>query len=229
MAREMDLPIRRSRAEMSTEICTAFEEYLSYKKDKIDRYTKQEQLGDTGKEGTTFLVLDNDNNKEYAMKTFKKTKSSDKLRVEYRLQKKAGKAGVAPLAVDYDTVSKYILMERMDTHLCHYLEKKKGVLSKAHQDRIIEIFHTLDDLGIYHNDSNLMNYMMKNKKIFIIDFGFAREITDKLVKSLGTDRPNSHLMLTGFILKLKEGNVPEKSYKYLLKALPEYYRKRYGL
>jgi predicted Ser/Thr protein kinase len=214
----MDLQHRRTKEDMLKDIKQAFNEYEEYKKEKLDKYTRYEQLGDQGKEGTTYLVRDKFKN-EYAMKTFRKTKASSTLKKEYSLQRKAGKGGVAPRVYTYDTVSKYIVMDKMDGHLYSYLDKHSGILPKRYQERILEIFRILDEIGIFHNDCNICNYMLRDKEIYLIDYGFAKEITPSLIKKLKTDKPNSTLMLIGFILKLKEKKVPEKSYKYLLKNL----------
>ena len=57
--------------------------------------------------------------------------------------------------------------------------------------------------------------MLKNKKIYVIDFGFAKEINNRLIKKLGTDTPNIKIMTLGLILKLKELNCNPISWKYL--------------
>lgn len=218
MATKMDLPLRRSKTEMIEDISKAFGEYEEYKHEKLDKYSRHKQLGEKGKEGTTYLVTDH-SGKEYAMKTFRKGKSSSKLYNEYSLQKKAGKAGVAPRVHDYDTVGKWILMEKMDSHLYEYLNKSQGILTKKQQERLLEIFRKLDEINVFHNDANLCNYMIKNGEIYLIDYGFAKEITPELKKKLGTETPNSKLMLIGLILKLKECKCPEKSYKYLIRHI----------
>jgi serine/threonine protein kinase len=228
MAEKMDLPPRRSKREMIADISTAFQEYEEYKRDKLDRYTKRRQLGHRGKEGTTYLVTDH-KDREYAMKTFRKGKSSTTLKKEYALQRKASKLGISPRVFDYDTVSKYIVMEKMDGHLHDEITKQKGVLYKYQQERILEIFDKLDEAGVFHNDANICNYMLKGKTIYIIDFGFAKEINGKLIKNLGTSRPNGRLMLLGLVLKLKEKNLPSKSYKYLIRKLPQEDIERFNL
>ena len=86
MALEMGLPLRRSKTDLVKTISIAFSEYQEYKKAKIDKYKKLKQLGNSGKEGTTFLVITPEGNK-YAMKTFKKQKSSSKLSKEAELQR----------------------------------------------------------------------------------------------------------------------------------------------
>jgi len=229
MAEKMCLPIRRSKAEMIKDISTAFTEYEEYKKEKIDKYTKHKQLGEKGKEGITYFVTDS-SGKRYAMKTFRKAKSSATLEREYTLQKKASKAGVAPRVYDYDTVSKYIVMEKMDRHLFVDANGSKTVdLTKSEQLRILEIFQKLDEVGVFHNDINILNFMVKKDQIYLIDYGFSKEITPKLCKTLRTDCPNCKLMTLGIVLKLKTNNAKSKSYKYLLRSISDEDKKSYGL
>ena len=56
---------------------------------------------------------------------------------------------------------------------------------------------------------------MKDNKIYIIDFGFSKEINQKFIKKVGAENPNVTLMLIGFILKLKELNFDNLCWKYL--------------
>ena len=155
------------------------------------------------------------------MKTFKKTKSSDTLKKEAMLQQKAADFGLAPKVIDTDTVSKYIVMEKLDTHLLDYLNNQKGIFTQKQQKQIIQIFKGLDKSGVFHGDSNILNYMYKNNKLYIIDFGFAKEIDSNLVAKLKTKNPNIDIMTLGFILKLKEMNCPAESYSYLLQFVKE--------
>lgn len=220
MAKEMDLKSRRSKTEYVNDISEAFKDYEYYKKKKVDKYTRIRQLGNKGKEGITYLVTDH-KDREFAMKTFRKTKSSNMLKLEYSLQKKAASVGISPRVVEYDSVSKYIVMEKMDMHLVDLMKKQKGHLGRSQQLRIIEIFKKLDEVGIFHADSNILNYMIKDKKIYIIDFGFAKEINSKLVKKLGTQTPNIRIMTLGLIIKLKEMKCPPNTWKYLKRELTD--------
>jgi len=226
IAEDLEIPVRRTKMQMIQDISHSFHEYEKYKREKLDKYIRREQLGQKGKEGITYLVTDKQG-KKYAMKTFRKEKSSNTLKLEYILQKMASKMGVAPKVYNYDTVSKYIVMEKMDEHL--YPQLQKGIFPKKYQKRILEIYEKLDEAKVFHGDANLMNYMFKDGELYIIDFGFSREITPRLIKKLGTEHPNLHLMTIGFILKLQEKNVPEKCYAYLRKSLPEKYLKKYNL
>jgi len=229
MAKKMNLSPARSKAVLINKISEAFSEYEKYHKEKIEKYKKQYQIGNKGKEGITYLVLDRKDN-PFAMKTFRKTKATSTLSNEVKFQKKAGKAGISPKVYDYDTVSKYIVMDLLDKHLLDVIEEQKGCLKKKQQERIIEIFETLDTLNIFHGDVNLANYMIDKKgKIYIIDFGFAKEINDSLKRKLKCEKPNSELMLLGFILKLKDYKYDPSSYKYLSKNLSKSIREKYEL
>lgn len=227
ICKELEIPIKKTKKDIIEEIKKVFQEYEEYKKDKIDKYIRLEQLGNKGKEGTTYLVKDK-KGKEYAMKTFRKSKSSNTLLKEYEFQKKASERGISPKVYDYDTISKYILMEKMDEHLTNLIVKQKGVLKKHQQERIIQIFSTLDEIGVFHNDSNLANYMVKDGVIYIIDFGFAKEITPVLKKKAGS-YPNMRVMLLAFVIKLKENHVPLSSCRYLLKKISSEDRESFKL
>lgn len=228
MAKDMGLSSHRSKSAYIKDIKKGFEEYEKYKQNKIDKYTRIRQLGNKGKEGVTYLVLDK-KNREFAMKTFRKTKSSNTLKNEYILQKKSASVGIAPRVVEYDSISKYIVMEKMDYHLVEILGKNKARLSRNYQYQILDIFEKLDEVKVFHGDSNILNYMIKNDKVYIIDFGFSREITDRLVKKLGTSRPNTSIMTLGLILKLKELNCDPFSWKYLMKKLSNEEIKKFQL
>ena len=218
MAKNMGLPSKRSSTDYISEIKKALTEYANYKHNKLDKYVKIRQLGSKGKEGITYLVKDKNGN-NFAMKTFRKKKSSATLLLEYNLQKKAGSANVAPRTIEYDTVSKYIVMEKMDIHMIDLMEKQKKKLLRWQQFQIINLFKKLDNIGIFHGDSNILNYMLKDKKIYLIDFGFAKEITPKLCEKLGTTSPNLKIMTLGLVLKLKELRCYSSSWKYLKKYI----------
>jgi len=227
MAGEMGLRIRRSKAELIRDISQGFKEYESYKKEKLDRYERISQLGEKGKEGTTYLV--EANGEQYAMKTFRRQKSSMTLRKEAELQNMAAELGASPKVVDIDTVSKYIVMEKLDRHLYDVLRKNGGALSQNIQKQIVSIYRKLDRAGVFHGDANLLNYMFKGRQLYIIDFGMAKEITNSLVYKLGTTTPNLSIMTLGLVLKLKEIGAPRSSYSYLAKHLSEEQRSQFGL
>jgi hypothetical protein len=63
--------------------------------------------------------------------------------------------------------------------------------------------------------------MLKGKKIYLIDFGFSKEITSRLCKKLGTNSPNMRMMTLGLVLKLKEMKCPPSAWKYLRPHISE--------
>jgi predicted Ser/Thr protein kinase len=58
--------------------------------------------------------------------------------------------------------------------------------------------------------------MIKNNKIYIIDFGSAVEINSKLIK---TNTPNTQIMTIELINTLNKLKIPSSSWKYLKKVL----------
>lgn len=229
IAEDMDLEVDKKKERLIESILVCFKKYEDYKKEKLDKYTKIKQLGNTGKEGVTYLVQVDGTDTKYAMKTFKKTKSSVKLRLEADLQMKASIFKVCPKVVEVDTVFKYIVMEIMDTHLIDIMTKQEGNLTEKQQKQIIEIYRKLDEAEVFHGDSNILNYMFKKNKLYIIDFGMGKHIDAKLKRKLETETPNMTLMTLGFILKLKELKCPETAYSYMIQFVTDENKKKYGL
>lgn len=220
LAQNMEIPIRRSKISLIKEIKSAFNEYERYKKNKLDKYKRLKQLGECGKERKTYLV-NNRAGKEYVMKTFRKQKSSNKLLKEAELQKLSADIGVAPNIIDIDTVSKYIVMEKMDRHFLEVIKEQGKTITKQQQRQIISIYKKLDKVKVFHGDVNLMNYMYKGDKLFIIDFGMAKEVTSVLIKNLDTDTPNMNIMTLRLALKLRELGFSKSSYEYIVKYLSD--------
>ena len=194
-----------------------------------DKYQIIKQIGNKGKEGITYLVLNREKNEYQAMKTFSKLKSSKKIEEEGRLQKMASDKGISPKIIEVNIESKFIVMELLDTHLYDIMKLQNGVLSLKQQEQLIYIFKKLDEAKVFHADSNILNYMLKDGKMYIIDFGMSKLIDDKLQTSLKTSTPNLDMMNLGFILKLKELGCPESSYSHLLKYVNEENKSKYGL
>lgn len=202
--------------------------YESYKKEKIDKYVSIEKLGSKGKDGLVYLVESKDSKTKYAMKTFRANKSSKSIKEEARLQKIAAKAGISPSIIEYDTVFNYIVMEKLDHNLLDIMKAQNKDLTKTQQNQLIKIFKKLDEILIFHSDPNPLNFMMKKNKMYIIDFGFAKEIDDKVIKKYGST-PNLSLMTLGFILKLKGLGCPNTSYQYMLPYLKQEDVEKFGL
>jgi tRNA A-37 threonylcarbamoyl transferase component Bud32 len=155
------------------------------------------------------------------MKTFKKSKSPETLRKEAVLQQKASVVGVAPVILEYDTVSKFIVMEKMDKSFIDSIRKQKGIVTKNQQKQILNLFQKLDECKVFHGDANIMNYMQKGKRLYMIDYGFSKEITPKFIKLYKTETPNMKIMLLGLILKLKELRCNPISWELLITYISE--------
>lgn len=227
IAIEMGLQVRKNKSDLISDIISAFKEYEEYKRKYVDKYQKIRQIG-TGKEGTVYLVR-NRAGDEYAMKTFRSQKSIKTFLKEADLQRLASKAGVAPKVYMVDPVGKCIVMEKMDRHLLDVMKSQKGDLKKSQQLEIIDLYKKLDDAGVFQGDCNLNNYMYRDRKLYLIDYGLAKEITEKLCKKLDTDKPNTTLGLLAFVLKLKDMKYPETSWKHIAPQIPKTTREKYGI
>ncbi len=222
----MNIKIPKKKDELIKTMLKCFQEYEKY---KLEKYEKIEQLGNKGKEGITYLVKDKKTDKIYAMKTFKKNKSINNIKKEAELQSIAAEFCISPVVIDVDIINKTIVMEKMDKHLFDIMKLQNGDLTETQQKQIIKIYKTLDEAKVFHGDSNILNYMYKGKKLYIIDFGMSKKIDEVLIKKLGTNTPNMDIMTLGFILKLKELNCPKSSYSYLLKFVSENEKNRFDL
>jgi tRNA A-37 threonylcarbamoyl transferase component Bud32 len=227
MATRMDLPIKKSKADIISIIEPALQEYENYKKEKLDKYAKIGKLGEKGKEGTVYLVEDKNRN-QYAMKTFNSKKSSNSIRRESNMQDIAASFDISPNIIEIDTVSNYIVMEKLDNTLIDIMIKQNKELTKTQQLQIIGIFKKLDEAGVLHGDPNPLNFMKKGKRLYIIDFGFARKIDDKIIKKYGSN-PNIKLMTLGLILKLKDLGCPRTSYIFMLDFISDRKIKKFNL
>ena len=228
MAMGMDLNKQKSSQGYIDEITKAFKEYEQYKKDKIDRYIRFEQLGEKGKEGIVYLVRNRRKKRDCAMKCFRKNKSSINLKKEAQFQIQASKHGICPDVYDYDTVSNYIVMEKIDNNLFSLLKRQKGKMAMTYQKQMIDIFQKLDEIGIFHADPSPLNFMITGKKMYIIDFGFAKCINTTLIKKFNSKSPNMKFMVIGFILKMRE-IVPHIRYEYLEEYLTQEQKNKFIL
>lgn len=198
------------------------------KKKRAPKYKTLEQLGKKGKEARTFLVQDKFGC-TYAMKTYRSNKSSDKLLEEVEFQMECSAHGISPKIIDFSAEDKYIVMEKMDGHLFDEDAVAIEPLTENQQRDILRIFRTLDKVNVFHGDANILNYMLCKGRVYIIDFGYAERITDKLKKRLGTKTPNMEVMLVGFILKLRGCGYCAKSYNILRMSLSPEKRAQYGI
>jgi len=191
------------------------------KKSPDGKYTIIQQLGSSGKEGTTYLVK-NKKGDEFAMKMFSKHKSVNMLLKEVVFQKQAAKHDIAPQIKETNEEHKYIVMEKLDKNLFDIVKKNQGAIPDTVQRKIVSVIKKMDGTGVFHGDPNPANFMLKGNSMYMIDYGFAKDIDDKLMKKYETEVPNSKFMILGLILKLKEiykDHNPNIEYKILSKAL----------
>lgn len=191
-----NLPIYHSKKKMLQVI-----EDHYYKLQRFMSYRYIRQLGHEGKDGRTFLALDEKQN-EVAIKIFKSNKSSRQIEREAMLQTKSSTIGITPKVIEYNGKGKYIVMEKLDTNLYDIFCKQEGRLTLKQQRDIVNIFKKLDKVGVFHADPNPLNFMYKKNKLYIIDFGFAKPITKTLQDRYGLN-PNVKYMSQGLVLKLK--------------------------
>ena len=59
-----------SKEKLSSRLISELRDFEKYQQKEESKYKKIRQLGEEGKEGTTYLVVDNSTNKRYAMKQF---------------------------------------------------------------------------------------------------------------------------------------------------------------
>jgi serine/threonine protein kinase len=160
----------------------------------IEDFTVIRQLGQDGAQGVVSLV-EFPNGLRSAMKQFKKTKSSARIKIEADFQSRAAEAGISPEVMHVDLQKKRIFMEPMDVRLVDVL--KRG--SKQFSDDLNHIMETLDDIGILHNDGNALNLMLDHDDgLKILDFGLSKEITPAIRKKWQGE-PNKRVTL--FMMK----------------------------
>jgi len=178
---------------------------------KHELYKIGKQIGNEGKDAKVYEVIVNGN--KYALKQYKKSKSSSKIRKEADMQIKLSKRGISPDVIDVDLERKYIIMKKLTGHL--FTDEAGTIIKKKHQEQLYRIYNIMDDEKIFHSDVNPLNYMLKNDKVYVIDFGMSIVINNSLIKKLNTDTPNTDIMTLGITLKMKSLNYDPYSYKYL--------------
>jgi len=177
------------------------------------------QLGHTGSEATVYLAeSETVQEKFYAVRVINKPVSADQFRQEVAFQKVCAQRNISPHITFADEETQTIMMDCMDSLLVKYINSMHKLKLK-HQEDILFIFKTLDELKIFHGDANLLNYMVHNGCVYIVDFGMAKHIDNKLISALGTSTPNMDLGLLSFMLKLRERHVLPSGYKRLKQAL----------
>lgn len=199
IAKKFEITIPKTKKELVHKLVDHY-----YDLQKYMSYTYIKQLGLEGKDGRTFLAID-DNKNEVAIKIFKKTKKESEIDTEAKLQIIAAEKGIAPSVIEYSAKGRYIVMEKLDTNLFDLFKQQKGRITIKQQRSLIKLFISLDECKIFHGDPNPLNFMCKNNKWYIIDFGMSQKITLKNIPKY-SDHPNIKYMPLGFKLKLQKIN-----------------------
>lgn len=84
-----------------------------------------------------------------------------------------------PNLTDYDENSKKLYLDFVGTHL-NNLNKPKDL-----HEQLDIILNTLKEYNCAHNDINLLNILVKDSKIYLIDFGWSTFISDDLEDNTG--------------------------------------------
>ena len=180
-----------------------------------------------GKDGIVYIL--EKRGREYAVKQFKPHKSINKIELEAKLQQKAARYGISPIVRECNTDKKYIRMDKLDNSLYQIMKKKNGRLSIARQKAIVDLANTLDKIKIFHGDPNPANFMEKDGKLYMIDFGFSQPINYKIIKKYKTTTPNKKYMIWGFLLQCKDHFNNDIKYSYLRKQLSKKIRDKFNL
>lgn len=178
-----------------------------------------EQLGLDGKEGKTYQartseifqgnVLDANVNvhKEMsvAVKTFKLKKSPARIMKEASLQQKCACTGASPHVLGVNLEEKYIVMQQLESLPVETYSG--GTLPDDLQYMICGLMGRMDEAGVLHSDMNPRNVMVGTKgRPWMIDFGFAKSISKKVVRKHGA-RPNISVTLWGLTRGFRRNKV----------------------
>jgi tRNA A-37 threonylcarbamoyl transferase component Bud32 len=175
-------------------------------------WIKNRQIGKEGKEGKVFAVSKPNGKKEYAMKVFKKTKSSKNIEKEVKFAKIANKAGLSPKIFEVNLTDKYIVMDMCDKTILDLMKEQKYTLKVSQQKELIKLFSGMDKVGIMHNDPNPLNILVVGDQFKLIDFGMS--------KSCDIEKCNNKRLLTlGFLLFMKQQKYPIEKLSYLVNTL----------
>jgi serine/threonine protein kinase len=105
--------------------------------------------------------------------------SKDLIDNEIKLQRRGAKLKLAPKIIDYfwDESTAYILMDRIFGKSIYdlYGDNSKDVPTKVF-NQIRDILEKLYSAGIEYSDISSYNFIIDNEKMYVIDFGHAKEI-----------------------------------------------------
>lgn len=197
--------------------------YENYKNNEEKKYEILDKIGNKGKDGVCYIVKKRGSRKRelYVKKQFRKSKSDKKIIQEYEIQSLASQLGVAPRVYEYNIIDNYIIMEKMDKHILQLIEEQRNKLTQEQQYQILEIYDILSSKGILHNDNNILNLMVKGKRIYLIDYGMSKIVNSDPKELL-------EKCLLGYILPLYKKGL-KSCYNYLLKYVDISVRRSLGI
>ena len=112
------------------------------------------------------------------IKRFKNT-SREEIQREGKLQRKAAAIGISPKVIRVNKQS--IVMENLDEPC---IADKYGAnindIPEWIKEEIVNILHTLYTMGIEYIDVTPYNFIEKDGIIYVIDFGHAHNVNDKI-------------------------------------------------
>lgn len=154
------------------------------------------------------------------LKQYRLNKNTHSIVREYNFQKQAAQHSLAPQVYGMRPDPKgrlCVVMEKMNHTLMDEIRKDND-LKEEWQREMIRILSCLDRLKIFHGDISPLNFMIKNGKLYVIDFGMSREMDQRCLDQYGK-HPNLSVGLNSFVLKLREfvpNFSPRLFQKYLL-------------
>ena len=186
-------------------------------------WTLGKQLGSEGKDGYVCKVTNDEISA--VMKIFKNKKSIKKIRKEIEYYKITSNANLSPIILsnwEIEDNSKCFIMQPMKRTLLEIVKQQNNKLTPEQIERLLYLYTKLSELKILHNDSNILRNIMEgyDGKLYLIDFGFSKNITKKVFSEQGPN-PNlsllaelDHKLKTTYFSKLIE--TYENQYNYII-------------
>lgn len=108
-------------------------------------------------------------------KQFKPKKSVARIQKEIAFGRRAAAAGFGPRILLVDIAHRMFIMEAMDETLCGRWVRQGKRLTWEQMEELADLVRRCREAGIYHNDHKCLNIMLKDGRMFLIDYGFAKE------------------------------------------------------
>jgi len=166
----------------------------------ISGWKKHAQIGSSGKDGTAYKVTHDSIHGEYVMKEFKKSKSTNKVSKEARIQTHATSFDLAPGIVSVNTKHNppHIVMMNAGITIIDLINQQDGELTDEQQRILIRGIERMYEIGVIHNDPNPRNFMFRKEngkwKVWFIDFGFSEMIKEDINIQTKTSQTIKYLL-----------------------------------